>query len=70
MKVFLQSNATKEYYANEGRWSATREHALDCGTALKAEEIAKRDQLTGVSVIVTFLTGRETVVMPLTARII
>ena len=68
MKIFIQHARTKEFYAGEGQWVATRSQAADYPTALKAQEIAKRDHLDGVSMVFTFTTGRQSIIIPLTIR--
>jgi hypothetical protein len=65
MKVFIQSCRTKKFYAGDGRWAPMRNHALECGTSIRAEQIAVQDGLKSVSLVLTFETGRNTVVVPL-----
>lgn len=65
MKVFIQSNRTKEFYAGNGHWQPTRERAMEFGTSLHAERIAAEEKLESVSLVLTFETGRSTVIVPL-----
>ena len=63
--MFIQSNRTKAFYAGDGTWRPTRAQAMELGTSIRAERIAAQDKLEDVSLVLTFESGRNTVLIPL-----
>ena len=66
LKVFIQRQRTREYYAGDGEWVVTKTQARDYLSSVKAVQLVVKEKLADVNVVLLFATERETITFPLT----